>query len=66
MAVASKDTLLSKIESAKKNIQKLTSLSKNAFFTHPFLKDLNVKQSEKFLEIHTPHHLKIIQDILSA
>lgn len=64
VSVASKEELLSKIELAKSNILKFSTLPKNAFFTHPFFKDLNVKQTEKFLEIHTQHHLKIIEDIL--
>jgi hypothetical protein len=56
--------LQTKIELAKKNILKLTSFSENLFFKHPFFGDLNKKQTEKFLAIHTKHHLKIIQDIL--
>ena len=62
--VASSEELKSKIELAKTNILKLKSLPKNSFFKHPFFKDLNVKQTERFLRIHTHHHLKIIQDIL--
>jgi hypothetical protein len=56
--------LQTKIELAKKNILKLTSFSENLFFKHPFFGDLNKKQTEKFLAIHTKHHLNIIQDIL--
>lgn len=56
--------LQTKIELAKKNILKLTSFSENLFFKHPFFGDLNKKQTEKFLTIHTKHHLKIIEDIL--
>ena len=56
--------LQTKIELAKNNILKLTSFSENLFFKHPFFGDLNKKQTEKFLTIHTKHHLKIIQDIL--
>ncbi len=64
VSIASEKELLSKIELAKNNLLKFSSLPKNAFFTHPFFKDLNVKQTEKFLMIHTQHHLKIIEDIL--
>jgi hypothetical protein len=56
--------LQTKIELAKNNILKLTSFSENLFFKHPFFGDLNKKQTEKFLAIHTKHHLKIIEDIL--
>lgn len=48
----------------KKNLNKLSQLSGNYFFVHPMFNKLNVKQTEKFLCIHTKHHLKIIQDIL--
>ena len=62
--IASVDELKSKIEFAKQNIQKFSSLPKNAFFNHPIFGNLNAKQAEKFLAIHTNHHLKIIEDIL--
>jgi hypothetical protein len=62
--VATADELNSKIEFAKKNLLKLATFSKNSFFKHPYFNDLNTKQTEKFLAIHTKHHLKIIEDIL--
>lgn len=62
--VATQEELLAKIAAAKNNVLKLDSFSENQFFNHPFFKDLNVKQTKKFLTIHTKHHLKIIQDIL--
>ena len=62
--VATQEELLSKIAAAKNNVLKLDSFSENQFFNHPFFKDLNVKQTKKFLTIHTKHHLKIIEDIL--
>jgi hypothetical protein len=62
--VATQEDLKAKLELAKNNILKLDSFSENQFFNHPFFKDLNVKQTKKFLTIHTKHHLKIIEDIL--
>ena len=62
--VATAEELKFKIEIAKNNISKLNNLPKNSFFKHPFLSNLNLKQTEKFLAIHTKHHLKIIEDIL--
>ena len=62
--VATQDELIAKLAAAKNNVLKLDSFSENQFFNHPFFKDLNVKQTKKFLTIHTKHHLKIIEDIL--
>jgi hypothetical protein len=62
--VATQEELIAKLAAAKNNVLKLDSFSENQFFNHPFFKDLNVKQTKKFLTIHTKHHLKIIEDIL--
>ena len=62
--VATQEELLAKLAAAKNNVLKLDTFSENQFFNHPFFKDLNVKQTKKFLTIHTKHHLKIIEDIL--
>jgi hypothetical protein len=62
--VATADELKSKIELAKTNILKLNSFPTNAHFKHPFFGDINASKTEKFLAIHTKHHLKIIEDIL--
>lgn len=62
--VATQDELKAKLEAAKNNVLKLDSFFENHFFNHPFFKDLNVKQTKRFLTIHTKHHLKIIEDIL--
>ncbi|WP_353147410.1 DUF1569 domain-containing protein [Flavobacterium sp.] len=62
--VATQNELKAKLEVAKNNVLKLDSFSENQFFNHPFFKDLNVKQTKRFLMIHTKHHLKIIEDIL--
>ena len=62
--VATQEELIAKLIAAKNNVLKLDSFSENQFFNHPYFKDLNVKQTKKFLTIHTKHHLKIIQDIL--
>lgn len=62
--VATQEELIAKLAAAKNNVLKLDTFSENQFFNHPFFKDLNVKQTKKFLTIHTKHHLKIIEDIL--
>jgi hypothetical protein len=62
--VATQEELIAKLAAAKNNVLKLDTFSENQFFNHPYFKDLNVKQTKKFLTIHTKHHLKIIEDIL--
>ena len=62
--IASSSELKAKVEEAKKNILKLEHLPKNAHFKHPFFGHINTLQTNKFLKIHTNHHLKIIEDIL--
>ncbi len=48
------------------SIRELDHLEKNNFFTHPFFGHLNLKSSKKFLQVHTKHHLNIIDKILMA
>lgn len=43
----------------------LAFLPANKFFEHPYFGKLKLKQTITFLEIHTNHHLEIIQDIVS-
>ncbi len=62
--VATVMELKEKLELVKQEILDLHSLPKNHFFSHPHFKKLNLKQTQKFLEIHTFHHLKIIRAIL--
>ena len=57
------ENLLNNIQTAKNNIEKMKVLPKNAFFKHPFLNHLNKKDTYKFLQLHTIHHVKIIEDI---
>lgn len=58
------NSLKENLEKVKIKIATLDTLPKNNFFPHPFLNDLNVKQTQKFLVLHTMHHLKIIRDIV--
>lgn len=58
------ESLKGNLEKVKEKILKIEKFDKNNFFPHPFLNDLNVKQTQKFLILHTTHHVKIIRDIL--
>ena len=62
----SKESLELNLKNIKANLVAWNELDKNAFFKHPFFDDLNKKATEKFLMLHTHHHFKIINDILSA
>ena len=62
----SKESLELNLKNIKANLVAWNELDKNAFFKHPFFYDLNKKATEKFLMLHTHHHFKIINDILSA
>lgn len=45
-------------------VSTLSSLHPNNYFEHPYFGKLNAKATIQFLNIHTKHHLQIINDIL--
>jgi hypothetical protein len=50
-----------------KTLEKIAALENavaKQYFPHPYFGNLHKKQTIRFLEIHTNHHLKIIKDIL--
>ena len=49
---------------ARETIKGLETVSKDHFFEHPYFGKLKLKETIRFLEIHTNHHLKIIRDII--
>ncbi len=58
------EDIYNQLKEAKDQVAKLDNLSKNSNFKHPYFGMLNIKESKKFLKIHTRHHLKIIKDII--
>ncbi|WP_281239901.1 DUF1569 domain-containing protein [Flavobacterium praedii] len=58
-------TLKNHLEKAKINIRKLDTFDTNKYFEHPYFGPLKLKPTIRFLEIHTHHHLKIINDIVT-
>jgi hypothetical protein len=58
------ESLKNHINIATERIKELSSLKKDNFFEHPVFGNLNLKPTIKFLEIHTNHHIKIINDII--
>jgi hypothetical protein len=60
-----KENLLLQFKEAKNQIKIIESLPSKSNFKHPYFGILNLKMTTKFLNIHTKHHLKIINDIIS-
>ena len=58
------DELQQQIQKAIDKTNALTQLNPTHYFEHPYFGNLNVKETIKFLAIHSNHHLKIINDIL--
>ncbi|MEO5947550.1 MAG: DUF1569 domain-containing protein [Chitinophagaceae bacterium] len=59
-------TLKEHLQSAKSKIQDLKDISSNKYFDHPLFGNLKLAKTKKFLEIHTNHHLEIINHILKS
>lgn len=59
----SESSLKNSLQKVKEALQEWDSFDKNAYFPHPFFGHLNKKSTEWFLNLHTKHHVKIINDI---
>lgn len=57
------ETLQKSLIKIKEILQDWETIDKKSYFNHPFFGDLDKKQTEWFLILHTNHHLKIIKDI---
>ncbi len=60
----SQEELLEQLKKVRSKITDLNKLDKNKTFKHPLFGWLNLKDTIKFMGIHTHHHIKIINDIL--
>lgn len=56
--------LHTQLKDAKKHINNMQLLDENAHFKHFMFGNLSKAKTLRFLEIHTKHHLKIVNDIL--
>ena len=62
--VITKENLKAQLEIAKNHTVVLKTLPNHAYFKHFIFGVLTKKQTLRFLEMHTKHHLKIVRDIL--
>ncbi len=53
------------LEKAKKYAGQMEQLESNNYFEHPYFGQLNLKDAQQFIIVHTKHHLKIIRDIVA-
>lgn len=60
-----RNSLLTHILLTRNKINELNTLPKDKYFEHPYFGKMKLKQSMGFLEIHTKHHLDIIDDIIN-
>lgn len=58
------EDLHAQLEIARKHLDKISPLPKKSYFIHHIFGTLSKRQTLRFLEIHTKHHLKIVNDIL--
>lgn len=58
------EDLNNQVETAKNHIRILNNLPDGVYFKHFLFGMLTKKQTLRFIEMHTKHHLKIIRDIL--
>jgi len=58
-----KEALHKQLDEAKQLITHFKDLPTKSNFRHPLFGVLNLKQTLKFLKLHTNHHLKICRDI---
>ena len=61
-----KEVIEDRLKTTQTLLNSLEKLPKKSNFIHPIFGMLNLKQTLKFLGIHTNHHLRIINDIVSS
>lgn len=61
-----KNNLQTHLSVTRSKIKDLEFLSKDKYFEHPFFGKLKLWQTINFLEIHTNHHLEIINEIIKG
>lgn len=60
------ESLKAHLLSSSESIKNLTIVPADKYLAHPVMGHLKLKDAIKFLNIHTTHHLKIIEDLIKA
>ena len=61
--IITEDDLRKQLQASKKLIEQVKPLPKTSHFIHHVFGTLSKQQVLRFLEVHTKHHLKIVNDI---
>lgn len=61
-----KDSLMQHFIETEKKISGWNTMEGHQYFEHPYFGHLKLKKAIRFLEIHTKHHLKIVEEIVSG
>ena len=62
--IITEEDLYAQLKTAQEHIKTIDKVDENAFFIHHIFGNLNKAQTLRFLDIHTNHHLKIVEDII--
>lgn len=65
-SIADAATLTAQFATLRDKLHHMTMLKPNHFFEHPFFGALHVKHTLRAIQLHTDHHLKIINDIIAS
>ena len=57
--------ILAQLAEAREYVEKIIQYDEKSNFKHPYFGMLNRNETARFIEIHTKHHLKIIEDIIA-
>ena len=60
-----RDELQQQLKRARACFEPMETLSVKHHFVHPYFGMLDLEMSSQFLNIHTKHHLKIMEDIIA-
>lgn len=60
------EDLLALLDKSAREIARVPSFDRAAWFHHPLLGPMDRDQALRFVQVHHRHHLKIVADIVSA